>query len=99
MPRYLPAVALALSSALPSPATAGADLRDPNGAGRYSGPPLLTTWGPATNVAWKAKPPGLGWSSPIVVKGKLFLTPAVPLSADDQPDYSLRALCLDPATG
>src|SRR5262249_22701806 len=63
------------------------------------GPPLVTEWGPDTNVTWKTHIPGLGWSSPIVVKDRLFLTTAVPLSADEKPDYSLRTLCLDAKSG
>ena len=47
------------------------------------------------NVAWRRVIPGKGWSSPVVVDGRIYLTTAVPLQEGDNPDYSLRALCLD----
>jgi outer membrane protein assembly factor BamB len=33
-------------------------------------------WGPDSNVQWKVKIPGLGWSSPIVCGDKVFVTTA-----------------------
>ncbi len=69
--------------------------RGPAGDGHYDGPKLPTKWGPDTNVAWKTPIPGLGWSSPIVWKGKVYLTTAV----EEKGGYSLRALCLDAKTG
>jgi outer membrane protein assembly factor BamB len=41
--------------------------------------------------------PGLGWSSPVVVKGRVYLTTAVPGTNDG--DQSLQALCLDAKKG
>jgi outer membrane protein assembly factor BamB len=46
-------------------------------------------------VTWRKEIPGLGWSSPVVGEGKIFLTTAVPSGRDQ----SLRALCLDARTG
>ncbi len=69
--------------------------RGPTGDGHYVGPKLPTEWGPDKNVAWKTEIPGKGWSSPIVSKGKIYLTTAVP----KDPDLSLRALCVDAASG
>jgi outer membrane protein assembly factor BamB len=40
--------------------------------------------------------PGKGWSSPIVSKGKIYLTTAVPKANGDQ---SLRAICLNTESG
>src|SRR5262245_40303922 len=79
------------------PASAGdwMEFRGPNGEGRYQGPDLPLKWGPETGVAWKTDVPGVGWSSPILVKGKLYLTTAVE-SADT---FSLRVLAYDAATG
>jgi outer membrane protein assembly factor BamB len=34
-------------------------------------------WGPETNIRWKIRNPGEGWSAPIVWGNKLFLTAAV----------------------
>lgn len=64
---------------------------------------LPLTWSATEHVVWKAAIPGLGWSSPVVHQGKVFLSTAVSASGrqDDLPtvDRSLRALCLDAATG
>ena len=70
--------------------------RGPAGDGHYSGPKLPTEFGPDKNVKWKTPVPGKGWSSPIVWKGKIYLTTAI-----EQPnkDQSLRAICLDVASG
>ena len=92
MLRIIPIVLIAV------PAAAGdwPQFRGPTGDGHYSGAPLVTEWGPDTNVVWKTPIPGSGWSSPIVWKGKVYLTTAVP---KDQGELSLRALCLDVASG
>src|SRR6476661_3794951 len=89
---------IALLSFLLSLPTSAADwpqFRGPTGDGRYTGPKLPTEWGPDKNVAWKTPIPGKGWSSPIVSKGKVYLTAAVPKGEGQ----SLRAVCLDVATG
>ncbi|MFO0867348.1 MAG: PQQ-binding-like beta-propeller repeat protein [Pirellulales bacterium] len=52
-------------------------------------------WSDTKNVAWKVAVPGLGWSSPVVVGGRIFLTTAVPRDGG----LSLRALALDAGTG
>ena len=69
----------------------------PKGDGHYSGAKLPTEWGTdKKNVAWKTTLPGKGWSSPIVSKGKVFLTSAIP---GENKDQSLHAICLDAASG
>lgn len=55
----------------------GADwpgFRGPNGDGTSSETGLPVKWGPKENVAWKVKLPGPGTSSPIVSKGRVFVT-------------------------
>jgi outer membrane protein assembly factor BamB len=69
--------------------------RGPTGDGHYEGPPLPTQWGPDKNVVWKTPIQGHGWSSPIVWKGKVYLTTAVEKSGG----YSLQALGIDAKTG
>jgi outer membrane protein assembly factor BamB len=69
--------------------------RGPTRDGHYTGPKLPTVWGPDTNVAWKVPVPGKGWSSPIVSKGKVFLTTGVSQSGG----LSLRAICVDATSG
>jgi outer membrane protein assembly factor BamB len=72
------------------------EFRGPTGQGVVKEGRLPTEWGPAKNVAWKQAIPGLGWSSPILCRGRVYLTTAVPAGGGDQ---SLQALCLDAATG
>lgn len=98
MNRALQAI-LALAGVLFVPA-ARADwpqFRGPTGQGIATATNLPSEWGPDKNVVWKQAIPGLGWSSPIVLGDKIFLTTAVPV--ENSKDQSLRALCLDAKTG
>ncbi len=52
-------------------------------------------WSEARNVAWKVPVAGLGWSSPAVSGGRVWLTTAL----EKQFPVSLRAIALDAATG
>jgi outer membrane protein assembly factor BamB len=52
-------------------------------------------WSDTENVAWKVEVPGLGWSSPVVDEGVVYLTTAV----TEGSELSLRALALDVSTG
>jgi len=74
--------------------------RGPTGDGHSTAVGLPLEWNASENIAWKVKVPGLGWSSPIVHQGKIFLTTSVPTDekgiTDDQ---ALHTLCLDPTTG
>lgn len=90
------AVSLALAGA-DAPTDAWPQFRGPTGEGHYRGA-LPTTWGPEKNVAWKQTIPGNGWSSPVVWKGRVYLTAAVPVMGTKK-DLSLRALCLDARSG
>lgn len=60
---------------------------------------LPTEWGPSKNVAWKKPIPGSGWSAPVAANGRVYLTTGVPGAVRSDPDVSLRAICLDAATG
>src|SRR6266550_394123 len=51
--------------------------RGPNGAGIADESGAPAEWGTSRNVAWKAKIPGYGWSSPVVWGDKVFLTTAI----------------------
>ncbi len=70
-------------------------LRGPNNNGHYAGK-LPTKWSDKQNIAWSVDIPGLGWSSPVTVDGKIYLTTAV---ENEDDSYSLRALCLDASNG
>ncbi|MGL4420647.1 MAG: PQQ-binding-like beta-propeller repeat protein, partial [Gemmataceae bacterium] len=94
---WMPLVAVLLGAAPAS--TDWLEFRGPDGVGHYAGKPLVQKWGPDTNVTWKASIPGKGWSSPIHLRGKLYLTTAVPQGDGEKANQSLRALCVDAATG
>jgi outer membrane protein assembly factor BamB len=70
--------------------------RGPTGQGHSDEKPM-TKWSDTENVLWKKEIPGSGWSSPVVVGGKIYLTSAVEVK--DSKDLSLRALCLDAKDG
>jgi outer membrane protein assembly factor BamB len=73
--------------------------RGPTGQGHSAATGLPTHWSNLENVVWKHEIPGKGWSSPILVDRRLFLTTAVPLEASDSGRQSLRALCVDADRG
>jgi outer membrane protein assembly factor BamB len=73
------------------------EFRGPTGQGIVRDAPLPTEWSDTKNVVWKQPIPGLGWSSPIILNGRIYLTTAVP--DEKTKDQSLRAMCLDAQTG
>jgi len=68
--------------------------RGPGGQGLSSERGLPLEWSETKNIAWKTAVPGLGWSSPVIVDGKAWITAAV-----EQRGVSLRLLAFDVATG
>jgi outer membrane protein assembly factor BamB len=68
--------------------------RGPDGQGHSVERGLPLEWGEARNVRWKSPIAGLGWSSPVVADGKVWLTSAV-----EQRGISLRAIAFDADTG
>ena len=62
------------------------DFRGPGGQGHSTERGLPLEWSETKNVAWKTAVPGLGWSSPVVANGKVWITTAV-----EQPFDSARA--------
>ncbi|PQO41166.1 PQQ-binding-like beta-propeller repeat protein [Blastopirellula marina] len=76
-----------------------AEFRGPTGQGHADQSVLPTHWAPDSNITWRTEIPGVGWSSPVIVDGRVYVTTAVPLSEDAKPDQSLRALCLDVNSG
>ena len=71
--------------------------RGPGGQGHTPATELPTEWSATKNVVWKQGIPGSGWSSPVVVGEKVYLTSAVAI--DKSKDLSLRTLCLDAKSG
>ena len=75
------------------------EFRGPTGQGHSTVTGLPTHWGDVENVAWKREIPGKGWSSPIVLGKRLYLTTAVPSASSDSGLQSLRAICVDAVSG
>lgn len=76
------------------------EFRGPTGQGHSTAKGLPATWDAKKNVRWSVVVPGAGWSSPIVYRGKIYLTSAVePEEGRGNKDRSLRTLCFDAATG
>ena len=72
------------------------EFRWPTGQGHSTATNLPFEWSAEKNVVWKQAVPGLGWSSPVISRGRLFLTSGV---KDGEGAPSLRALCFESATG
>jgi len=75
--------------------------RGPGGEGLSTATGLPIEWSEDKNVVWKKELPGSGWSSPVLVDGKLFLTAAVPVGEEgkEKPDRTLKVFCLDSENG
>lgn len=74
------------------------EFRGPTGQGHADASGLPTKWTSDDNVLWKTPIDGLGWSSPVVAGGRVYVTTAVGESYRD-PDQSLRLVCLDAESG
>jgi outer membrane protein assembly factor BamB len=70
------------------------EFRGPGGQGHSPERGLPLQWGEGKNVAWKTRIAGLGWSTPVVAGGRVWLTTAI-----EQRGVSLRVLAFDVATG
>jgi outer membrane protein assembly factor BamB len=67
--------------------------RGPTGQGISSEKGVPLSWSATDGVAWKAEVPGEGWSSPIVVAGRVYLTTAT------EAGVSCRVLAFDTPDG
>jgi outer membrane protein assembly factor BamB len=67
--------------------------RGPSGDGRSEARGLPLTWDDQANVRWKTDIHGLGWSSPVVLEGRVWLTTAT------EDGRQLSVLSLDVETG
>lgn len=67
--------------------------RGPTAQGVSDAKGLPLRWSETENVTWKTPLPGEGWSSPVVADGRIWVTTAL------EDGKSLRALCVDFATG
>jgi len=98
MIRLTTARSLALLSLILSGARAGEtewpQFRGPTGQGLSAAVNVPVEWSAASHVAWSVRIPGRGWSSPVLSRGRVYLTAAV-----GDADKTLRAICLDAADG
>ncbi len=58
--------------------------RGPSGQGHAMATNLPTKWDDTSNVQWKIKTPGRGWSSPVIVGNQIWLTTAVEVPASPE---------------
>jgi outer membrane protein assembly factor BamB len=68
--------------------------RGPGGQGHSVEHALPVEWSESRNIAWKTPVAGLGWSSPVVAGGRVWLT-----TATEGRDTSLRVLAFDVESG
>ena len=87
-------VVLALGYAAAARAQDWPQFRGPGGQGHSTETGLVNAFSETRNVMWKTPVPGLGWSSPVVAGGKVWLT-----AATGDRDVSLRVLAFDAETG
>jgi outer membrane protein assembly factor BamB len=71
------------------------EFRGPGAQGHADNAKLPVEFGPAKNLKWKTAVPGTGWSSPVIVKGRIYLTSALKQAVG----FSLQTICLDAGTG
>ncbi len=73
------------------------EFRGATGQGNSPAKDVPIRWSATENVAWKTVIPGGGWSSPVLVNDRLYLTTAS--SSEGAKDLRLSALCLDARDG
>jgi outer membrane protein assembly factor BamB len=69
--------------------------RGPASDGHVAMDNVPLVWSDKTNIHWRASIDGLGWSSPVVVDGSIYLTTAVPKGNG----LALVAMAFDASTG
>jgi outer membrane protein assembly factor BamB len=69
--------------------------RGPQSNGHAGNLEIPSEWSDTQQVVWKVEVPGLGWSSPVLADGRVYLTTAVAQGEG----LSLRVLAMDQSTG
>ncbi len=82
------AAAASLAKRPPSPDN-WPQFRGPGAMPVSDNPDLPSTWSTTENVEWAAEVPGVGWSSPIVWDGKVFVTSAMSETPMKQPSLGV----------
>src|SRR5271166_1421630 len=116
MIRFLVAIVLsAIVAATLEAQSSWPQFRGPDGSGVITGKVLPPdTWNAKENLAWKVDVPGHGWSSPIIVAGRVFVTSCVSAEKVKAPktgyyapfdakthkgEHRWLVICLDAETG
>ncbi|MDA0658453.1 MAG: PQQ-binding-like beta-propeller repeat protein [Planctomycetota bacterium] len=69
------------------------EYRGPHGNGHSEATDLPVRWSEQENVVWKVPIHGLGWSTPVVLDGQIWLTTAT------EDGHTMSVLCLNRSTG
>ncbi len=93
-PSVLVAALVALVSAGPAGARDWPQFRGPGGTAVSAETGFPTVWGPQKNIRWKADLPGRGLSSPVISRGRVYVTACTGALQD-----RLHLLCFAAATG
>jgi len=93
-----------LSVAAPAVAGDWPQFRGPGGLGISQASALPTTWTDSEKVVWKTELPGVGTSSPVVYKNRIFLTYQTGYAIDpgnpgDINNLKRHVMCLDAVSG
>src|SRR4051812_23982146 len=80
--RFVSALAILAAFVCQSTAEDWPQFRGPTGDGVSKARNVPLTWSATDHVVWKKPIPGSGWSSPVLFRGKLYLTTAVDLGSD-----------------
>jgi outer membrane protein assembly factor BamB len=86
---------LLLAAVIASPGPRAAEPRDwpqfrgPGGLGLADSAKLPVRWSTTENVAWRTEIPGRGWSSPIVWRGRVYVTAAISSGSFKQPSTGI----------
>src|SRR5262245_45764611 len=94
MKQILTAVFVIVASCVVVEAQEWPEFRGPGAQGHSDERGLPVEWSETKNIVWKTPVAGLGWSTPVVANGRVWLTTAV-----EQKGISLRAIAYDVATG
>ena len=97
--RFLPVLLASVALSASANAQDWPQFRGPDGQGHSTERDLPVDWSETKNVVWKTEVPGLGWSSPVVAAGRVWLTSSVDVPGRGEGNVSLRALAFDIATG
>jgi outer membrane protein assembly factor BamB len=93
--------ALVVTATVSTHAQEWPQFRGPTGQGHATQTGLPLEWSDTKNVVWKTAVPGTGWSSPVIDKGRVWLTAAVDNATGRgrRGQVSLRLLAFDVETG